>query len=138
MSQLATILDREMLEVVRGVTIASPITPDAALPSRSGKDIFVELGGRYLLRDVLREQLGMFTKSGSDRLHHVTPTPYNPRDVISYLALPAPHRPRRFVMFLDPSLIPEVKGPRWVRLGQGIGYLLPNGSRKLPWSLAGT
>jgi len=35
--------------------------------------------------------------------------------------------PRVLVMLLDPSKIDEIKGPRWVRFGNGIEYLLPKG-----------
>jgi hypothetical protein len=56
-SRLATVLDHEMLEV-RGVIIASRLTPDDELPRKDGKDVADELGGRYLLRYMLPHQTG--------------------------------------------------------------------------------
>ena len=126
MTWLATVLDQEMLETIRKVSIADRSTPDAALPIKTGTDVATELGGRYLLRYVLKDQVGTFM-DGSTRSHWVTPTPYTSRDATAFLALPAPNRLRRFVMVLNPAEIPRILGPRWVRLGQGIEYLLPNG-----------
>ena len=123
---LATVLDEELLERVHGVVIAPRMTPDMHLPARTGHDVARELGGRYLLRYVLEEQLGVFA-DGSDAAHYVTPTPYAPGETVVYLSLPRPASPRRYVMMLDPLRIAEIRGPRWVRLGPGIEYILPRG-----------
>ena len=123
---LATSLDQEMIEQVRKVTIAGRTILDHHLPIKSGTDVANELGGRYLLRYVLPRQVGLFV-DGSDVPHHVTPTPYAPRETVSYLNLPRPREPRRHVMLLDPRRIPVIQGPRWVRLGKGIEYILPRG-----------
>jgi hypothetical protein len=126
---LATVLDQELLESVRGASIAPRNTEDHRLPVRPGRDVAQELGGRYLLRYVLPDQVGQFT-DGSGNPHHVTPTPYAPRDTVAYLALPRPAAPRLYVMLLDPGRIPVIMGPRWIRLGKGIEYILPSGFPK--------
>jgi hypothetical protein len=115
-----------MLEVQRSAAIAGRGTPDFQLQRRSGGDVARELGNRYLLRYLLAHQLGQF-QNGSSRNHHVTPTPYSPEDTISWLALPRPTEPRTHVMLLDPARISVILGPRWVRLGKGIEYVLPDG-----------
>jgi hypothetical protein len=55
------------------------------MPARRGLDIAPELGGRYLLRYLIRKQYRHFT-TGSISLQFVTPTPYSPIEVISWLA----------------------------------------------------
>jgi len=123
-SHLATILDQEMLE--RIAPIAPRDTRDAALPLRRGLDVADELGGRLLVRYMLARQLGQFG-GGSTVRHWVTPTPISPSVVCSFLALPAPNEPRPFAMLIDPAAVAEIQGPRWVRGGAGIEYLLPIG-----------
>ena len=123
---LATALDWEMLEVSRGVHIASGATPDNELPLKQGREVSIELGGRYLLRYVLPDQVGLYT-NGSNKRHFTTPTPYAPEEANHYLCLPSPKALRLFVILLNPYEISAVQGPRWVRLGRGIEYLLPNG-----------
>jgi hypothetical protein len=91
------------------------------MPARPGPDIAFELGGRYLLRKQYRQ----FT-TGSSSPHFVTPTPYSPTEVISWLALPTPAR-REFVLFLDAMRLSDVRGPRRVSLGGGLEYLLASG-----------
>ena len=95
--------------------------------------------GRYLLRYVLPEQLQAFS-DGSSRVHYVTCTPYSPEETIGQLALPRGAEPRSHVFLLRPSKLKKVSGPRWVRGGYGIEYLLPEGFGKdalvLPWAIA--
>jgi hypothetical protein len=74
----------------------------------------------------MREQLGSFT-SGSRLETFVTPTPYSSAECTPFLDLPAPDRPRTHALFLDPRRIPVIAGPRWVRFGKGIEYVLPDG-----------
>ena|SRR5579884_2114220 len=124
-SQLATNLDEEML-LSRGISIASSTTPDSMLPSKSGRAVAAELGGRLLLRYLQASQVGLYTK-GSSRRHWVTPTPYAPDDTVRYLALPDPTQKREFVLWLMPEKIEEILGPRWIRGGVGIEYVLPKG-----------
>ena len=123
---LATMLDQETLEVGHLVTIFPRSTPDLAMPPKTGIVVSRELGERYLLRYLLRDQVGRFT-AGSTDPHYVTPTPYSPQELTSYLALPNPKKRRAYVLVLDPKKIAEIRGPRWVRGGNGIEYLLPNG-----------
>jgi len=131
-SWLATALDHEMLEVARRVEIAPRVTPDSDLGTdtrwnKTGRAVAKELGGRYLLRYLLPHQVGSYP-AGSDDRQCVTPTPYAPRETVSWLALPAPRKTRPYVMLLDPSEITRrVWGPRWIRLGKGIEYILPDG-----------
>lgn len=124
-SRLAKILDQEMIER-SGTKIASALTPDGALPIRPGADVAAELGGRFLIRYMVKKQLGSFI-SGSADLHFVTPTPLSPDAVRPFLALPAIAVPRRWAMLIDPLHVAEIQGPRWIRGGDGIEYLLPNG-----------
>jgi hypothetical protein len=95
------------------------------MPPRPGPDIAAELGGRYLLRYLIRKQYRRVT-TGSASLQFVTPTPYSPIEVISWLALPTPTR-REFVLFLDAARLSDVRGPRRVLLGGGLEYLLASG-----------
>jgi len=129
-SRLATQLDYEMLLSRRSVVVVPSNTPDERVPLKSGGAVFEELGGRYLLRYLLREQVDQFLDGSEGRLHWATPTPYSPEETIRWLALPAVRRVRDHVLFLDPRRIPEIRGPRWVRLGGGIEYLLPGGFPK--------
>src|SRR5580658_8680621 len=110
-SAIATRLDEEML-AHRPAFVHPSHTPFSAMPSRPGRDIAVELGGRYLLRYLLRKQYRQFT-TGSSSPRFVTPTPYSPTEVISWLALPTPAR-REFVLFLDAVRLSDVRGPRRV------------------------
>lgn len=124
-SWLATLLDQEMLQL-NGVRIASRLTPDWRLPRKTGGTVAGELGGRYLLRYVLSSQVGRYASGSSDK-HWVTPTPYAPDETVSWLALPNPNSRRTHVLVLDPAKIPFISGPRWIRFGKGIEYLLPDG-----------
>jgi hypothetical protein len=135
---LATNLDRHMLEE-RGTIIVPGVTQDAAVPSKSGVEVFDELGGRFLLQYLLTGQGDTVEKLSQiqGRLQWVTPTPYSPEETISMLALPAPEQSREYVLILDPRKIEEIQGPRRVLLGLGIEYILPKGFPKealvLPW-----
>lgn len=134
---LATNLDWYMLEN-RGTPISSGVTPDEEFPVKSGEEVFEELGGRFLLRYLLPSHTRVSLEDMGKK-HWVTPTPYSPEETIEMLALPAPTRPREYVLVLDPRKIDEVQGPRQVLFGGGIEYILPRGfSREalvLPWPL---
>jgi len=136
--RLATRVDQEWLERVQGVQIASSLTPDNALTLKDGATLARELGGRYLIRYLHSDQLGT-GQQGSVAPCYVTPTAYSPEDCVRWLALPNPAHPREFALILDPSKIPAALGPRWVRLGDGIEYLLPQGfppeALVLPWEV---
>jgi hypothetical protein len=122
-------LDQEMLEIVRRVRIARRVTPDANLPVKRGQVVAHELAGRYLLRYMLPHQVGQI-REGSPARHFVTPTPYSADDVVAWLYLPKPTGRREFVLLLDPGKIAVIQGPRWVRLGNGIEYILPEGFQR--------
>ncbi len=104
--------------------VAHPSVSIGAMPNRAGADVAAELAGRALLRYV---DIARFHEKGSSGKVFVTPTPYSPEDLLSALALPAPHLLRSYALWLDPALIDVIKGPRWVLGGTGIEYLLPNG-----------
>ena len=135
---LATNLDRLMLET-RGIVIEPGITRDPDVLSKSGAEIFDELGGRFLLRYLLPGQGDTPEKLSEiqSRYQWVTPTPYSPKETIAMLALPALERPREYVLILDPREIEDIQGPRYVKLGGGIEYILPKGfpnaALVLPW-----
>lgn len=124
-SRLATTLDEVRLA-------AAPVMPvpfdtdDADLPKWTGREVSEHLGGRLLLRYLTPVQVGTMTGGTSD-VQYVTPTPYAPDEAISWLALPAPTVPRQHALVLKPEVVDVILGPRVVRWGGGIEYLLPNG-----------
>jgi hypothetical protein len=142
-TELATLLDVEMLLSRLGVTIYSESTPDAAMPRRPGHDVASDLGGRYLLRYLRTRDISNATPgsspllTGMDRKVWVTPTAYSPREAVRALALPFPKEPRTHVVLLKPENILWLQGPRRIAVGTGIEYLLPDGYPKdslvLPW-----
>lgn len=119
-----------------GIRIAPPGTPDTTLTSnpKPGSGVALELGGRYLLKYLLASQVSNFANlhlpsapTDFPGTHYVTPTPLAPEETVSWLALPAPDQPRPYVLLLKPELIPWICGPRWVRMGGGIEYILAQG-----------
>jgi len=128
---IAEILDEEMIERSSPSPIASGIrrTNLSELPRREGSRVAAELGHRYLLRFLMESQVSLFL-DGSTSLHFATPTPYGTDDCPSWLALPRPENPRAYAMLLDPSKIPVIQGPRKIRGGHGIEYVLPEGFPK--------
>jgi hypothetical protein len=134
---LATILDQEMIEGGGGA-IAARSVRDGALPARTGAEVAAELRGRLLARYMLRSQIGEFA-GGSTEMHWVTPTPLSTKEIPRFLAVPRPAGRRTHAVLLDPAPIPEIRGPRWVKTGQGIEYLLPNGfpasALVMPWEI---
>jgi len=125
-AHLATQLDVEMLSTL-GITIAASSTPDSSLQVWNGPDFAKEVP-RLLVRYLRKGQVGRLT-GGSDRPQWVTLTPYAPDDLISWLALPAPLDPPSHCLLLDAAQLDPrpILGPRWVRLGGGIEFLLPGG-----------
>jgi hypothetical protein len=105
-----------------GEAISGEWTADEELAERSGDEVAQELGGRMLLRYVEDS-----TEKSRSRATFVSPTAYSADEVGAYLALPNPESPRRHVLFLNPSCIERIKGPRWVMQGQGIEYILVDG-----------
>ena len=128
-SRLATMIDADML-ARHGTRIALPGTPDSKLHPRSPKRVAQELGKRYLLRYLLPSQLKLFGPSGPlifAGAYYVTPTPLSPEETVPWLALPDPNQPRPYVLLLKPEKINDILGPRWIRMGGGIEYILPKG-----------
>lgn len=134
-SRLATMLDADMLARNGRTRIAPPGTPQSRLSIRTANRVAWELGGRYLLRYLLPYHLQSYFNGGPDSLqaflnmgHYVTPTPFSPEETVPWLALPAPDQPRPYVLLLKPERITtRILGPRWVRMGGGIEYILPDG-----------
>ncbi len=122
---LATWLDIEML-VERIGGLPPPHTPDHKLPDWRGPDLSLLLAGRRLCRYVSARQVGSFT-AGSLATHWVTPTPYSPDEVTSFLFLPDPLTRREHVLLLDPGRIVHALGPRQMIAARGIEFLLPHG-----------
>ncbi|MGD9712701.1 MAG: hypothetical protein AB7V46_11605 [Thermomicrobiales bacterium] len=125
-SRVATLLDWNFLEVERRVTIAGSLDVGPEIQPRQGTLIAEELAGRKLLRYLTPDQVGLFL-AGTNRLTYVTPTPYAPEEMISWLFLPSPRIARTHVLLLDPAKIPLIQGPMWVAAGSGIQYVLPHG-----------
>lgn len=124
-SWLSTLLDQEQIEM--NGSIGPHVGDVETMPDRSGVEVAEELGGRLLLRYLVDAQITEFLDGSEDRSHWVTPTAIAPADVIDWLALFAPHLPRKHALLLDPSKIPTIRGASWIRLGSGIEYYLPVG-----------
>lgn len=124
-SWIATTLDQEQIELTG--TIAPRSGDVEALPDRSGLEVANELGGRLLARYLTASQVTAFGAGSTDRAHWVTPTAISPDEVISWLALFGPHVARQHVLLLDPAKFDVIRGPSWIRLGQGLEYYLPSG-----------
>jgi len=124
-SWLATTLDQEQIE--RKTLISSRTMDVTTMPRRNGRDVADELGGRLLVRYLAASQLTSFLGGSTSRGHWVTPTAISSHDVVDWLALFAPTQPREHALLLDPSEVPWICGPSWIRLGSGIEYYLPDG-----------
>jgi hypothetical protein len=114
-----------MLEA-KGISIAQSSVLETALPLKSGTQVATELSGRFLLRYLRRIEVGQYGYGSTNR-HFVTPTAYSPEECATWLLLPEPNVRRTYVLLLDATRIPEIRGPRWVEGGGGIEYILPNG-----------
>lgn len=133
-SWLATILDAEMIAANHRrrnsdptVNAIAPVdTPDQQLPLLQPADLVAQLGGRCLLYYVHAHEAAQRIQGRSNGTF-VSPTPYAPEEATSCLALPIPAVPREYVILLDPARLTNVRGPRRVRFGTGIEYLLESG-----------
>ncbi len=121
-------LDQEQIEA--SVTIAPRSQAVETMPDRAGAAVATEIGGRFLVRYLVASQLNEFLEGSTDRDHWVTPTAIAPEVVVSWLALFAPKVARQHVLVLDVAKIDVVRGPAWIRGGQGIEYYLPGGFPK--------
>ncbi len=124
---LSITLDEEMLGR-HGISVASPWTPDSLLPPCP--DLARQVGDRFLLKYVRRDDRqryscfsGITHYSG---VHYVTPTAICRQEVVAVLNLPAPLPAPAFALILDANLL-EAQGPRRIRSGRGLEYVLPNG-----------
>ncbi len=122
-SQIMTNLDLEMIGPCK---VRACDTADGDLPLRDGAEVSAELHGRKLLHFVLDQNLGAY-RHGTRREIFTTPTPYPADDVVAFLALPSAHLLRRHVLILDPMMLHDIRGPRQVRWGHGIEYILARG-----------
>jgi hypothetical protein len=126
-SWMATTLDIEML--AGQAVISPPNTPENALPVRPGPVIATEIGDRFLVRYLRQHQIGWF-EDGSPKKQWVTLTAYAPEEAVPWLAL-SPGLPiPTHALMLDPRQIGAIAGPRYIRLGQGVEYVLPQGFPK--------
>lgn len=124
-SRMATNLDIEML----GWNVSGGKTPIESLPKKTGPEVYEEIGHRQLIRFLTPDQNGAF-REGSEMRHFTTPTPYPADEVIETLHLPGIHLPRLWALILDPRRIPTIAGPKFVRWGFAIEYILPDGFPK--------
>jgi len=124
-SAIATRLDEEML-LNRSVHIYPPYTPVGTMPPRSGSAVASELGGRYLLRYLLRTQYQHLTAATS-QLRFVTHT--NPVFAKGggLVARTADADKTAFRTISRSKSHSRDTGPRRVRLGGGLEYVLPKG-----------
>ena len=125
---MATLLDQEQIE--RAGTIAPRPVDVVSMTDRTGSDIAEELGGRLFVRYLAAAQVAEFRNGSTDRGHWVTTTAVAPEDIVSWLALFAPLVARRHALLIDPAQVDTVRGPAWIRLGQGLEYYLPDGFMK--------
>lgn len=124
--RLATLLDLEMLHRKR-VRIYSYDVGWPSMRRLDGKEVAEQLGGRHLLYFLPRDRSGSLL-GGTDRPKYLTPTPYPPTDeMIAWLGLPFVDVKRELALLLDPAKLTGVYGPRDVKLGDGIEYVLPGG-----------
>lgn len=114
--------------LANGATVAASHVPDAALPMVT--NLPGQLGGRMLLKFVRADQLATYTLAPVGtrwtRCAYLTPTPYCADDLPAALNLPAGMLPPTHALVLDPAGLVAV-GPRRVRWGTGIEYVLPYG-----------
>ena len=99
---VSTILDQERIETM--TPIASRPTSVETMPDRTGADVALDVGDRYLARYLVASQVTEFL-GGSTRPHWVTPTPLSPTDVVPWLALFAPTKPRKHLLLIDPAKV---------------------------------
>ncbi len=125
-SLIATNLDIEMF-ALRRLKIDSARTPDGQLDTDDAAH-FAKAVPRLLLRYVRSHQIGALS-GGTTTPQYVTVTPYAGDEAVSWLALPNPMDPPTHVLLLDPAQMAghRLAGPRWVRLGNGIEFILLDG-----------
>jgi hypothetical protein len=123
---LAITLDEEMLGR-HAVYVHPPWAPDSSLPLCA--DLEAQVGDRFLLKYVRSSDRNHYSVMSGvtyfSGVHYVTPTPICQGELTSVLNLPPMPAPR-FALILDPSKL-DARGPRRIRSGRGIEYVLANG-----------
>lgn len=122
---LAVTLDLEMLWR-NGAVLHDALARAEDMPDLTPAQLATQLGGRPLLRYLLAHQAEE-ARTGRAGVVYATPTPMDPLEVAPANATPAVDRTRPFVLLLDPLLLAGVRGPRRVRQGFGIEYILTRG-----------
>lgn len=127
-TRLALTLDEEMLGK-HGTPVASPWTADADLPL--AKSLVTDLGDRFLIKYIRHNDRTRYSAPFSGithypGVHYLSPTPLCRDELISALNLPAPLPPPRHALILDPAQL-TAHGPRKIRSGQGVEYVLLSG-----------
>ncbi len=124
MSAIAVHLDAEML-LRRGVSVASATTPESSLPAISDPDR--HFAGRLLVRYLRKGDLAQVTDTvWQNRAHSLTITPLCKDTLRRYLNLPSSLPPPTHALLVDPLLLPAIRGPRYVRLGFSVEYVVPS------------
>ena len=130
-SRLATLLDEFMLVQASVGAIYPSGTLNAQMIPKDGAAVSNELGGRYLCR-YLTPVRAVQPLTATSMSTYVTPTPFTPNEAGRWLAVPAPTVLRTHVILIDPGQLSlaqgyPILGPKWVRGGLGIEYVLPAG-----------
>jgi hypothetical protein len=93
-------------------------------------NLAAELGDRWLIKYVRHGDHARYSVLAGTPLfsgvHYVTPTPLAQAHVVSVLNLPSHLPAPRFALLLDPKKV-EAWGPRRIRGGRGIEYILRAG-----------
>ena len=125
---LAAHFDVEMI-LSNKTKIASQVTKDSELDQWEGKVVKKQIGSRYLLHYLPYAKLGRYDNGTDDRIF-CTPTVYTRSVVIDMLALPDVGMPRPLAIVIDPAQLSNsypILGPRYVRFGMGVEYILTAG-----------
>lgn len=124
MSAIAVHLDTEMF-FRRGITVLPANTPESALPAITDPD--QHFAGRLLVRYVRKADLAQITSTTwQNRNHWLTTTPLCRGTLAKYLNLPSSLPTPSHALLVDPLLLSNVHGPRYVRLGFSVEYLAPS------------
>lgn len=123
MSRIAVHLDAEMF-LRRGIVVAPATTPESALTPVLDPD--QHFAGRLLVRYVRKSDLAQVTSTTwQNRTHWLTTTPLCKGSVRTYLNLPSSLPAPTHALLVDPLVLQGIRGPRYVRLGFSVEYLVP-------------
>ena len=114
--------------LANGAVVQDENVPDGLLPVAT--NLRAELGGRMLLRYVRADAIAAYTFAAPTATWpgaaYVTPTAYCARELPAALHLPPTLAPPTHAVLLRPDNLFAL-GPRRVRFGTGVEYVLPNG-----------